>query len=298
LKGIERLQQRGKLPGLSSNATKNAEKNAEKDAEKDAKTNANQNTGAEKGSEEIPSVKARLLQGMFKNACNIPCDVTTCRLAYKEGLILAKQASRFDLKTRSLFMKEIYTLPDQTNRPSGSGTPSNLTLSAQVQQSDTEYRRRQKRSWVEEGLDPFRDFRFSMDPSELETWPKMACATCGKRTKLYCAKCCSQNQYQNLSAEKLTKLTTTQCIPQSPSLASSTTSTTSTTTTPSSSASRHRLPQVALPIHIDILLHPQENIKKSTSLHLCALTRKQPNDCRVTVRHYPDHVPECRNFKS
>jgi hypothetical protein len=46
-------------------------------------------------------------------------------------------------------------------------------------------------------------------------------------------------------------------------------------------------PVVALPVGVDIVVHPKENIRRSTSLHACVLA---PAHCRLV--RFPDAMPE------
>lgn len=129
------------------------------------------------------------------------------------------------------------------------GGSENQAVSTAVTRSLAEYRTRQKRSWVDTGKDPFANFKFSMDPGSLDAWPRVACSGCGKRFKIYCPICRRV------------------CPPPS--------------------ASAPVLPRVQLPMRVEIVLHRQENIRKSTSIHLFLVS---PGQC--AVHKYPEELPD------
>lgn len=108
----------------------------------------------------------------------------------------------------------------------------NTILSDSVTQSHGEYALLQQRSWYSNNIDPFIQLKLSYNPLiELGNIQREQCIQCHKKSSIYCPKCIQLTLPSHIK------------IPSS----------------------------IVLPVYIDILYHPQENIKKSTSLHACIL---------------------------
>ncbi|GAB5371718.1 hypothetical protein AAMO2058_001603900 [Amorphochlora amoebiformis] len=197
-----------------------------------------------------------ILKNIVRNICNVEVSIDHCKQALSEGKKMSHICDHLDRSTRKIIYRENYLFGSQTN----------LQMSASAAKCREEYSKRQKRKWVSEGQDPFQDFAFTLQPKMLEAWPRMKCSSCGKTAKVFCPRCLvplnppapglPEAEKQTTNAEELEKKL------------------------------EFRLPEVKLPFNVDILLHPQENRKKATALHLCVLAPKQ---CRVLK--FPEDLP-------